>query len=55
MAQNSDKRQAGAGTAQQRGTGAAAAEEGYRLARLLRRGSRELERQYNTKKAKRIR
>lgn len=36
-------------------TGAEAAEEGYRTAKLIRKGMRELDRQYNTKKTKKQR
>lgn len=36
-------------------TGSEAAEEGYRAAKLIRKGMRELERQYNTKKTKKQR
>lgn len=38
-----------------RGAGIASAEESYRLAKLLRTGERELQRQMNTKKTKRLR
>lgn len=36
-------------------TGSDAAEEGYRAAKLIRNGLRELERQYNTKKTRKQR
>ncbi len=37
------------------GTGMSAVRESYNLAKLIRQGSRELERQYNSKKARRDR
>jgi len=37
------------------GAGIASAEESYRLAKLLRTGEREVQRQMNTKKTKRLR
>ncbi|MBQ9948914.1 MAG: hypothetical protein IJO91_11060 [Oscillospiraceae bacterium] len=37
------------------GSGMSAAEESYRMAKLLRTGNRELERQLNSKKTKRVR
>ncbi len=38
-----------------KGCGLSAAEESYRMAKLLRAGNRELMRQTNTKKSKRLR
>lgn len=38
-----------------KGSGISVSEESYRMAKLLRAGNRELERQLNTKKTKRVR